>query len=118
MLDGRWWRRGGGAPEPQPLGVGLRLARLEIADQLLDLLAVRRVGRELEVLPVAEDGSVVVAEVAVALADVEQEVGERLGVERPLVLVDRLAEPGERIELLAALEVELGGARSEEHTSE
>src|SRR6185503_14194576 len=48
---------------------------------------------------------------AVALADVEQEVGQRLGVEGLLVLVDRLAELGQRVELLATVEVQLGSAQ-------
>ena len=79
--------------------------------ELLDLVLVRRVGLELQVLLEAEDRLVVVAEVAVALADVEQEVGQRLGVERLLVLVERLVELAEREQLLAALEVTLRRAR-------
>src|SRR5262249_62031097 len=42
---------------------------------------------------------------------VDQEIGQRLGVECLLVLVERLAELGQRVELLAALEVELGIAQ-------
>src|SRR5689334_21603745 len=111
MRGGRGRRRGWWPIEPEALGIARGPLRLEIADQLLDLRAVGRVLRERQVFAIAEDRRVVVAEVAIALADVEQEVGQRPGVERLLVLVDRLAEPGERVELLAALEVELGLAQ-------
>src|SRR5258707_708306 len=87
------------ATRSEAAGVLLVLLGLEVVDQLLDLRAVGRVGRRGEVLLVAEDRRVVVAEVAVALADVEQEVRDRPGLVRLLVLVERLAELGERVEL-------------------
>ena len=97
-------------PEADLLGVPRGLLLLELGDQLLDLLAVRGVRIELQEPLEAEDRRLVVAEVALALADVEQEVGDRLGVERLLVLVERLVELLQREQLLAALVVPLRGA--------
>src|SRR5262249_16437627 len=90
-------RGGGRGLEAEAAGILLVLLGLEVVDQLLDLRAVGRVGRGGQVLLVAEDRRVVLAEVAVALADVEQEVRDRLGVERLLGLVQRLAERGQRV---------------------